>query len=85
MDGGVKRVGEAAQSRTADKAGLNSLRPRCIRWHKQHIPVAQQFFSADSIKNSPRVRAGGNGKGDPRWEVGLDQPGNHIHGWTLGR
>ena len=50
---------------------------------EEHIAAAEQALCAWLVQNHAGIDATGDGEGDARGEVGLDQTGNHIDGRPL--
>ena len=57
----------------ADSGAMKSMSPR-----------PSSFSAPGRIQDHPAVDLRGDGEGDARREVGLDQPGDHVHAGALG-
>ncbi len=53
--------------------------------HIKHIALAQQLLGPLLAQDGARVDLARHLEGNPRWEVGFDNPGNHIHARPLCR
>ena len=68
-----------------DECAVHARRNRGAGRQVQHIAVTEQRLGAALVKNRARVHFGGNLKGDPRRNIGLDQAGDDIHRRALRR
>ena len=55
------------------------------RRHIKHVALAEQRLGAHLIEDGTRVDLACDLKRDARWNVCLDEPGNHVDRWTLRR
>ena len=64
---------------------LDALQPRGAERLEEHVALAEQAFGAVRVEDHARVRLRRDGEGDPRRDVRLDHPGDHVDGRTLRR
>src|SRR5262249_55076073 len=64
---------------------MHALRFRCTGRQKEHIASPKQRLCAIRIENRARVDFRGDLKRQPRWEIGLDDPCQHVYRWSLSR
>ena len=68
----------------ADEGALDPHRLALAGRQEQHVAVPQQGLGAVLIQDRPAVHLRGDSERDPAREVGFDEPGQHVHGGTLG-
>ena len=66
------------------QAALDALRPGCVAGEVEHVAIAEQGFSADSIQDDAGIDAGSDGEGHAGGEVGLDEAGKDVDARALG-
>jgi len=49
----------------------------------EHVALPDQRLCALLVEDGARIHFARDLEGDARWNVGLDKPGNHVHGRTL--
>src|SRR5207249_2078152 len=64
---------------------VHALRMPDSRRHIKHVALAEQRLGAHLIEDGTRVDLACDLKRDARWNVCLDEPGNHVDRWTLRR
>src|SRR5207249_9167368 len=64
---------------------LQSHRPRRVDRLVEHVAASQEVFGTGGVEDGPRVDARGHGEGDAARDVGLDQAGDDLDRWALGR
>ena len=63
---------------------MNALQLAGAGWHEKHVAPPQQRLGPVGIQNGPGVRLGRHLEAEPRGEIGLDNPREHVHRRPLG-
>src|SRR5690606_35120295 len=67
-----------------DESAMHTNRQAGAWRQVEHVAVAQQLLGAALIENRTRVDFARNLECHAGRDIGLDQPGDHVHGWALG-
>ena len=72
-------LGELGDLALVDVRALDALQLRRAHRREQHVPCAQQRLGAVVVQDHTRVGLRGDGERDPRRDVRLDHPRDHVH------